>query len=93
MDKILNQIYYGPPGTGKTYQAIPDATKIISKNPKLANSDEFGRVVQYVRYNFNHKKHNVINGKNLYRNTRRIYNIWGVTLEALQQKKTIVDIL
>jgi len=91
MDKLLNQIYYGPPGTGKTYQAIPDAIKIISKNPKLANSDDFGRVVQYVRHNFNQKKHNVINGKNLYRNTRRIPNMWGIVLEAINKSEPIIN--
>ena len=88
----LNQIFYGPPGTGKTHEAIPEAIKIISDNPKLNNSDDFGRVVQYVRHNFNQKKHNVINGKNLYRNTRRIYNMWGITLEAINQRVSKVDL-
>lgn len=92
MSKPLNQIFYGPPGTGKTYAAIPEAKNIISKNPKITNSDDFERVVQYVRSNFNQKKHNVINGKNLYRNTRRIYNMWGITLQAINQSKSKVDL-
>ena len=62
----LNQIFYGPPGTGKTYEAIPEANKIISGNLKAINinisDNDFARVVKYFRANFNEKKHNVQNG-------------------------------
>ena len=84
--KNLNQIFYGPPGTGKTHTAIPTAEEIISENLNNQNKSnikhDLDRVVRYIRTNFNTFDHNTQNGKNLYRNSRRIYNIWGYILEA-----------
>ena len=83
----LNQIFYGPPGTGKTYNAIPEAEKIIKDN--LIGSgesnnlkDDFERIIRYIRQNQNTQDHNVQNGKTLYRNLSRILNIWGYILDA-----------
>lgn len=82
----LNQIFYGPPGTGKTYNAIPEAEQIISNNligsGEIKIKDEFDRIVRYIRANHNTTDHNVLNGKNLYRNLSRILNIWGYLLDA-----------
>ena len=83
----LNQIFYGPPGTGKTYNAIPEAEKIIKDN--LIGSgesnnlkDDFERIIRYIRQNQNTQDHNVQNGKTLYRNLSRILNVWGYILDA-----------
>lgn len=87
MEIPLNQIFYGPPGTGKTFNAIPEAGKIIKENLKSNDEsnnikDDFERIVRFIRQNHNSKENNVINGKTLYRNLRRILNIWGYILEA-----------
>lgn len=84
--KSLNQIFYGPPGTGKTHSAIPEAEKILQANlggGSLDSSviDSFERVIIYARVNFTDADHNVINGKTLYRNLRRIPNTWGYILD------------
>jgi hypothetical protein len=86
MKTPLNQIFYGPPGTGKTYNAIPEAEKIIQANligrGKPNNiKDDFERIVRYIRQNQNTKNHNVQNGKTFYRNLRRILNTWGYILD------------
>lgn len=87
MGTPLSQIFYGPPGTGKTYNAIPEAVKIISKNLLKSGEsdnlkDDFERIVRYIRQNQNTKNHNVQNGKTFYRNLRRIINTWGYILDS-----------
>ena len=87
MNIPLNQIFYGPPGTGKTYNALPEAEKIIRKNLSKTSSsnnikDDFERIIRYIKQNHNTEDHNVQNGKNLYRNLSRILNIWGYLLDA-----------
>lgn len=81
MEIPLNQIFYGPPGTGKTFNAIPEALKIINKGNKLVCStreEKFNRICSIIR-----NIHGLeTKGNSLYRNERAIMWIMGYLLDS-----------
>jgi hypothetical protein len=81
MNSQLNQIFYGPPGTGKTFNAIPEALKIINNGKKLecsSREEKFNRICSIIR-----NMHELeTKGNSLYRNERAIMWIMGYLLDA-----------
>ena len=80
MNSPLNQIFYGPPGTGKTFNAIPEALKIINNEKKLecsSREEKFNRICSIIR-----NMHELeTKGNSLYRNERAIMWIMGHLLD------------